>query len=222
MYNKFFTDHPEFQESPVGGKSPERMNCRYDRIIEWNRDFLQNKRILDIGAHDGRWSCAAVDAGAEASICIEPNPKNLERGKKIIDKYNKLKKVIFFEGEWEEYEARMCSWEPHVVFVCGFLYHTYNPVGLMKLISLIQPELVVYDGRIKPAGGIHTKIEGGEGRPALSHKKDVVFIPNWDMMHDIRECYFDNYNMDIYISDGPEGQKDYDNKKRQTFRLVKK
>ena len=221
-YNKFFTDHPEFKKSPVGGRSPNRMNVRYDRIVGWNRDLLQGKKILDVGAHDGRWSMASLDIGASEARGIEPHGENFMRGVEIVSKYSpKFDNMKLLMGEWQEYEARMFDFNPDVVFLNGIVYHIPNPVGLFDWISDMKPEVVVYDGRIKSAGGIHTKIEGGEGRPALANRKSVVFVPNWDFFDKIRECYFPNYRLDVYKASQTEGEKDYDADKRKTFRLVR-
>ena len=77
----FFDRFPDFYNS--GNATPVdsircRLNGRYEAIIERNLDLIRGKRILDIGSHDGRWSFAANEAGADYVVGVEPRPELVE------------------------------------------------------------------------------------------------------------------------------------------------
>ena len=70
---RFFDHYPAFYTSPVSA-NPNRLHQRYRAIIESNRDALTGAKVLDVGAHDGRWAFAALHAGAKHVTMIEPRP----------------------------------------------------------------------------------------------------------------------------------------------------
>ena len=65
MLMNFFSDHPRFFVTSEIGTEPERLNRCHDVLIERNAELIRGRRILDIGSHDGRWSFAALKAGAK-------------------------------------------------------------------------------------------------------------------------------------------------------------
>jgi hypothetical protein len=67
----FFDGFTRFYSTSVTGGSPNRLNQRYLACIKWNKAAIQGKRILDLASHDGRWSFAAIKAGATNVVGIE-------------------------------------------------------------------------------------------------------------------------------------------------------
>jgi 23S rRNA G2069 N7-methylase RlmK/C1962 C5-methylase RlmI len=67
----FFNKYPRFFKTARASKIPDRINIRYQGLIERNKALLVNKKILDLASHDGRWSFAALKAGAHYVIGIE-------------------------------------------------------------------------------------------------------------------------------------------------------
>lgn len=61
----FFDKFPEFITGGTTGVDGKRLNHRYRAIIENQRDAFSNAKVLDLASHDGRWSLAALDAGAD-------------------------------------------------------------------------------------------------------------------------------------------------------------
>lgn len=67
----FFDDHPEFLETSSTAAGKDRLNLRHVAIIEEHCKILSGSRVLDIASHDGRWSFAALQAGATHVTGIE-------------------------------------------------------------------------------------------------------------------------------------------------------
>ena len=71
----FFDDYPLFYETSKTASSKARLNVRHQAIIEANRDILKDARVLDLASHDGRWSFAALKAGAAHVTGVEARPR---------------------------------------------------------------------------------------------------------------------------------------------------
>jgi len=80
----FFDDYPEFFVKGRTRAFPNRLNHRFQALIETNKDLINGKKILDIGSHDGRWSFAAIKNGATYVLGIELFPKLVKVANKII------------------------------------------------------------------------------------------------------------------------------------------
>ncbi len=52
----FFGKYPRFLETSGTASKPDRLNLRYEAMIQANCDILEGARVLDIASHDGRWS----------------------------------------------------------------------------------------------------------------------------------------------------------------------
>src|ERR1700688_4976038 len=72
MHVQDFCDrYPRFLETTETVASRSRLNARWRAVIDWNKAVLTGRRVLDLGCHDGRWSFAALEAGACHVIGIE-------------------------------------------------------------------------------------------------------------------------------------------------------
>ena len=75
----FFDDYPQFAETSKTGRSLHRINARHRVIIESQRASFQGARVLDVASHDGRFSFAALRAGAREAVGIEHDRELVER-----------------------------------------------------------------------------------------------------------------------------------------------
>src|SRR5918993_4504345 len=71
----FFDDYPAFCGTGRTAAIPRRLNLRHRAIIEANQDILARARVLDLASHDGRWSFAALEAGATQRSGVEGSPR---------------------------------------------------------------------------------------------------------------------------------------------------
>lgn len=144
----FFDDHPEFLETSVTASSKDRLDLRHLGIIKENQDILQGRSVVDIASHDGRWSYAALDAGAAHVTGIEGRQH-------LIDNTNKT----FAAKGVPESQFTMIQGDVHeklldpevqgdVVLCLGFLYHTARYVELMAGIRSTGAEHVIVDTRV--------------------------------------------------------------------------
>ena len=212
----FFGRYREFYDSDVSAH-PFRLQFRYQRIIEWNRSWLQGRRVLDLACHDGRWGCAALDSGAGEVVGIEMAPPAIQRGRAIIGKYGFNMKIV---------EADLLEWlyrteeTFEVVFCLGYFYHTGKHVALAEKIAEMNPELVVFDTTI--ADKIRYFVEGGDGDPASSYRREIVSVPSRWLVELMSQTCFQEYQLEWFSAPCPKHDsidEDYGAGKRVTFRF---
>jgi predicted RNA methylase len=91
--------------------------------------LINNKKILDLGAHQGYFSNLALSYGAKSSIAIEKIQESCDIGKNLFPKVN------FINLDVEDQRVFDYVKESEVVFCLGILYLLKNPEELFKKIS---------------------------------------------------------------------------------------
>jgi hypothetical protein len=144
----FFDDNPEFLKTSSTAAERDRLNLRHIAIIEQNREILADRSVIDIASHDGRWSFAALDAGARHVIGIEGRRSLVRRTRetfaaKAVDE----NRYALVRGDVHE-ELHHPLVTADVVMCLGFLYHTARYVELMAGIRSTGAEHVIVDTRV--------------------------------------------------------------------------
>jgi 2-polyprenyl-3-methyl-5-hydroxy-6-metoxy-1,4-benzoquinol methylase len=129
----FFDDYEVFLETGrTAARSRDRLNLRHIAIIGDNADILQGARVLDIASHDGRWSFAALRAGAHQVVAVEARPDLVEAASKTFKQLGaKPSSYDLVCGDVFE-ELIALSQDFDVVLCLGFLYHTARHLELLR------------------------------------------------------------------------------------------
>lgn len=145
---KFFNNFDRFYTTSNTSPFPHRLNGRYEAIISRNAHELTGKRILDIASHDGRWSFAALQAGAAHVTGIEPRQE-------LID--NAIATFTHYGIDSARYEFRrgdvfdlLGEQSFDIVFCLGFFYHTIRHAELLHRIERTGADLVIIDTEVSP------------------------------------------------------------------------
>ena len=148
--SSFFDDYPRFYETSDTGPWRDRLNLRYEAIFAENRDVFVGARVLDIASHDGRWSLAALKAGAAYVVGIEGRPELVANAQATFQHYAIDPQTYrFVAGDVFEAVAGLDQ-RFDVVLCLGFLYHTLRYNELMSHISRLQPHHVIIDTEVIP------------------------------------------------------------------------
>jgi SAM-dependent methyltransferase len=148
----FFNDYPDFYETSRTTPQPDRLNLRYEAIIGENEDILQGARVLDIASHDGRWSFAALKAGAAHVVGIEAKQELTDNAATTFDRYGvDAGTYEFICGDIFEVLATQ-SFDVDVVMCLGFLYHTLRYNELLSHIRGLNPKHVIVDTSVIARG----------------------------------------------------------------------
>lgn len=141
----FFDEHERFLDTGTVFTARHRLNLRHKAIIERNQDVLDGARVLDIASHDGRWSFAALQAGAAHVVGVEA------RGDVVDSSYESFaaegideSRYDFMKGDIFDVLASN-EFDVDVVMCLGFLYHTYRHTELMSLIKALRPKYLLID-----------------------------------------------------------------------------
>ena len=141
----FFDAYPRFFETSNTTPFPWRLNLRYDAIFGQNKDVFEGARVLDIASHDGRWSLAALQTGAESVIGIEGRPELVANAEQNLEHYGiDRSRYRFVAGDIYEVLANE-DIKVDVVLCLGFMYHTLRYNELLHRIAQCSPRFVIVD-----------------------------------------------------------------------------
>lgn len=144
----FFDHYPRFYSTSQTSPFPHRLNGRHDAIIVRNADLIAGKRVLDIASHDGRWSFAALQAGAAHVIGIEPRRELIENACETFDLYGVSSRDYDFRcGDVFDLIGNV---QVDVVLCLGFYYHTIRHTELLDRIDHTGARMVVIDTEVTP------------------------------------------------------------------------
>jgi hypothetical protein len=139
----FLADNPRY-----AGRRPSinRLNQRHGFLIDAYADELAGARVLDLAAHDGRWSYALASAGAREVVGVEVRPE-LSAEFATYPESEAKSRVRFIQGDvYEELPRLADAGETFdVVAIFGLYYHVMNHYGLLTLVHRLQPRLVIID-----------------------------------------------------------------------------
>ena len=143
----FFDQYSRFFGTSKTRSEPDRLNQRYRALIESNVDVIRGRRVLDIASHDGRWSLAAKQAGAEYVLGIEAREHLVEESRRNMREYG-VSGVDFVQGDVMLELDRLEPGQFDTVFCFGFLYHTSEHMALFRRIARLKPSSIAIDTAI--------------------------------------------------------------------------
>lgn len=140
----FLADHPSYASAAAPSR---RLNKRHKMLIEPFRAEIEGARVLDLGAHDGRWSYAFAGAGAASVVGVEARGQLIEGFRHFPDPDLRAR-VSLIEGDIFAALEHMAGegWTFDVVAVFGIFYHVMDHFRLLRLIRACQPALILIDG----------------------------------------------------------------------------
>lgn len=148
----FFAAHPELFTTSQTGTHPNRLAARHRAIIGENLELLRDRRVLDMASHDGRWSLAAIEAGARHVHGIEGRPELVEKAGSIMETYGIAPDRYRFEvGDVHERLAHVEAGSIDTILCLGFFYHTVHHQALIQQFRRIGASAVIVDTVVWPA-----------------------------------------------------------------------
>lgn len=215
----FFDKYKNFTNS--GNKhSLERLNYRYNQIIDSNLDLIINKKILDIACHDGRWSFPALVNGASHVTGVEPKEKLIDEFKENLKGYES--KYTIIQEDIHKQIGKFQDNEFDCVMCLGFLYHSPYILYLISQMSRIARESIIIDSRVNGSKDLveNYKLEFSQSRigSAFSEKEcSFVSLPSKNLV--IK--FLNYYNFETNVIKNPTQILEYKNELRVTIRAIK-
>jgi 2-polyprenyl-3-methyl-5-hydroxy-6-metoxy-1,4-benzoquinol methylase len=183
----FFDRHPRFRETSRTDTRGHRLEFRHQMLIERNRDLLRGARVLDLASHDGRWTLAALDAGAAHVTGVEARAALIANAEANLSAYGASKgQYDFIEGDCLATLQRFEPGQFDVVLCFGFLYHTLEHFRLLQAITRLAPKAILIDTRLIESNapaimlGFDDSTLEGAAVPVLEGRTDVLvgFLTN--------------------------------------------
>jgi 2-polyprenyl-3-methyl-5-hydroxy-6-metoxy-1,4-benzoquinol methylase len=142
----FFDSYPQFFETSETTAFANRLNERHRAIIDVNQSAIAGKRVLDIASHDGRWSFAALQAGAAHVMGIEARAhlvqsagENLQRAGIARDQFQ------FIQGDAFKALDQVAPGQIDTVMCLGFFYHVTDHMALLSQVERLKPQHIIID-----------------------------------------------------------------------------
>jgi len=186
----FFDEHPRFVETSQTGPWLERLNARYLALIHANREIIRGASVLDLASHDGRFTFAALDAGARRVVGIEHKAELIRTSYENMAHCGAPRDAYdFVEGDIFDHitEVERCD----VVFCFGLLYHINDHMLLFSKIAEIEPRFLIIDTKLSKMDGAVVEIRsplGGspptrgsqvEGHPTKAALEAMLWSFGW-------------------------------------------
>jgi Methyltransferase domain len=232
----FFEQFPRFYLTSSTGLTTGRLNLRYEAIFGENRDVFDGASVLDLASHDGRWSLAALAAGARSVTGIEARPELVKAATENLAEYGyEADRVRFVTGDVHDV-LNTQDLEADVVLCLGFLYHTLRYNELMHGIRRTGARYLIIDTfspyMMGPVANAHILTEDAdeEGKAAADTYTDgqsvLVGCPNLAAIQTMLGAY--GYRVErlsdwaglLRDNPGTDNCGDYANGKRITARCV--
>lgn len=225
---RFFDDYPRFYETTRTLLKPNRFQQRWSMVVDKNRALFHDARVLDLAAHDGRWSFAALKAGASYVEGVEGRAELVEGAKANFRHYGVSDAAYAFEcADVVAYLERASLRRFDLVLNLGFLYHTMKHMQVIEGMARTGAQRFIIDTSLAKADGaqIHLlKEDADDFRNAVRTDPDrsknvVVGAPTKDavalMLDDVG---YDCTELDWFsqVTDFTECE-DYQSSYRTTF-----
>jgi Methyltransferase domain len=151
------------------GTELRRLNARYRALIHSNRELLNGAHVLDLASHDGRFSFAALQQGAERVVGLEHKPRLTRLAGEHMEFYGvPPEKYAFVTGDL--FDAVDAVENCDVVLCFGILYHINDHMRLLSKIAERQPRWLIIDSNLslaqRPVIEFHNS-EAGPGEAAF-------------------------------------------------------
>ncbi|MEO1344260.1 MAG: class I SAM-dependent methyltransferase [Pseudomonadota bacterium] len=172
------TDVFDFMEElePYGEKPNTifRLVQRHRLIIDPFAEQIADARILDLAAHDGRWSYALANAGAKNVIGVEARQELIDRFVHFPQTDVKSRVTLIQNDLYAELEARVIAGETFdVVAVYGIFYHIMDHFRLLSLVEKLKPTLVIIDSEFIKADNAIVQVLKEEISNPLNAVSDI-------------------------------------------------
>ncbi|HZH44660.1 MAG TPA: class I SAM-dependent methyltransferase [Lysobacter sp.] len=145
----FFDQYPRFYRTSQTSPWPRRLNARHAAIIGPNVEALKGRRVIDIASHDGRWTFAALQAGATHVVGIEPRAELIANARESLTHYG-VSSDRYELRQGDVFDLLDGSLQADVVLCLGFYYHTIRHAELLDRIERTGARLVVIDTEVAP------------------------------------------------------------------------
>jgi len=139
----------------------QRLQERHKRIIEKNRDSIEGKRVIDLACNNGRWTYAAVAAGARSVIGIEGRKEKVEEAKKIMRSLTTAETYDFAVADIFDWLTANRNQPVDTILCLGVYYHIMDHYRLLTLMANTGASTIIIDSGFVRSfrNSVHVQLE---------------------------------------------------------------
>lgn len=142
----FFQRYDRFHATSTTDTRGERLDYRHRALIGRMQPVIEGRRVLDLASHDGRWSFAALCAGARHVTGVEGKPYLVSHAEESFAQYEvPAERHRFVVGDCLATLPTLERGAFDTVFCFGFLYHTLHHYDLLRAVTALGPSVLVID-----------------------------------------------------------------------------
>lgn len=210
----FFDFLPQIASYAEDPGSVARLNERHRKIVKPLEPQIAGARVLDLAAHDGRWSFAFAAAGAAEVVGIEGRQDLIDRFADFPRPRLRERVTLRCGDIFDGMEQAIAAGERFdVVAVLGILYHVMDHFRLFRLIRALGPRLVIVDSEFALRPGPVIVLGRERTDKALNaipqiegQERALIGIPSFPAMEAIADAL--DYSCDwVDWSDLPEARR---------------
>lgn len=184
----FFDNYERFYSTSETTPIPQRLNARHTAIFERNLDAFAGMRVLDIASHDGRWTLAAIKAGAAHVVGIEPRRELVDNAVLTLSEYGIDPGM--FDLQIGDIFDTIRGQRFDVVLCLGFYYHTIRHAQLLDLIERTGAGFVIIDTEVTPLIEEKPVLPSGDPRLVYRNPNEIQILI--DPVEDQRMAWTDS------------------------------
>lgn len=231
MNYNIFSDENIFIKSSIVASTSKRLNERCKLLFKSIN--LKNKKILDLGCHNGRWMYAALKLGASFVTGVDNSKNYLNKAEENFKKYPEYKnKFILKESDMLSFLKKE-KFNYDIIFCFGVLYHTLEQLEILKECYRLNPEMLIIDTTVfnceidKKSLDLNIKkynLKFLEPSFYIVHKK--IHVDDWEIIPSskIMEIWIEKVGFKfkkLLNYDENITERDYKEKKRITYHCTK-
>jgi len=121
-----------------------RLNERLKRIVDANKDAFDGKTLIDLAANNGRWSYAAVAAGAKHVHSIEWRQERIDDALGYFKTLGVSDKISTNQGDMFRWLDNFQG-DVDTVLCLGVYYHIMDHYMLLRKMAAVDPTVIIID-----------------------------------------------------------------------------
>lgn len=128
-----------------------RLIVRHRVLIADHAELFEDRRVLDLASHDGRWTFAAIQAGARFALGIEGRESHVLEAHANLEHYEiDGSRYEFIQGDAMENLRKLADDSFDVALCFGFLYHCHYQIDLLAHLDRIGCKTIIIDTNVAP------------------------------------------------------------------------
>ena len=192
-FDRFLKKTPAGQRSVTGVVDSIRMRFRYEAIIAANRELFRTARVLDIQSFDGRWSLAALEAGAIHVVGVDMRPRAIESAGRAFAEFGIEPQSYQFVNAKILAALNTFSPEEFDVILCRDSLGQSDPRLFFHHLQRLRPRHVILDAAVArgnvPMATFKVENQGPGDAGAARRLGSIVAVPNHELIALLCDCF---------------------------------